>query len=80
MEISGMKKCCICGKMAPAYHNPDPVRDGAQDCCDACNRLVISARRKYSDLPGDEYKACVQRLHNMTYQELVEELKETTDD
>ena len=68
------KYCCICGKEKPSYHNPDPLRDGAQDCCDECNRLVVRARMKGHPMTRDEYEAYILRLRGMTYRELADEL------
>ena len=68
--------CCLCGAERCSYNNPEPIRDDTQDCCDECNLLVRKARRKAWSLPVEEYAAYVQRLHSMSYTELVEELKD----
>ncbi|MBP3656525.1 MAG: hypothetical protein J6K32_07515 [Clostridia bacterium] len=73
MERERSERCCLCGAAVMPYNNPDPVRDGSQDCCNACNRLVIRARRRWYDQPEAERGAYVLRLRSMTYEELVAE-------
>ncbi len=76
MALNWSDRCCICGRIKPSYHNPEPLRDGVQDCCDDCNRLVIRARMKGHPMTKDEYEAYVLRLRGMTYRELTDELGE----
>ena len=66
--------CCICGQKTQSYHNPDPLREGTQDCCDACNRLVIAVRMKCGGMEKEERERYILRLRGMTYRELSEEL------
>ena len=70
--------CCICGKKTVCYDNPDPVRSDLLDCCSACNRLVIKARRKLYNLPREEQNAYALQLKSMSYTELIEELGRDT--
>ena len=66
--------CCICGQKTQSYHNPDPLREDTQDCCDACNRLVIAVRMKRGTMNETEDSAYILRLRGMKYRELSDEL------
>lgn len=50
--VSPMKfgdfKCSLCGKEETGYgHNPEPLKEYGERCCDECNsNLVIPARIK----------------------------------
>ena len=67
--------CCICGQNAVCYHNPDPLREGVREnCCEACNRLVIAARRKIDELPQGERAAYTQMLRGLPHKSLAREL------
>lgn len=72
MNLNQSTCCCLCGSEKPSYNNPEPLRDSAQNCCNSCNRLVISARKKISQLPLEEREAYLLRLRSMTYAKLVE--------
>jgi len=39
-------KCCLCGDVINGFgHNPDPVKQYPERCCEACNAsIVIPAR------------------------------------
>ena len=73
MTLKWSKQCCLCGEEKTSYHNPDPVRDGNQDCCSECNQIVCRARMKCSKLTGAEREAYLLRLRGMSYDELVNE-------
>ncbi|MBR5226002.1 MAG: hypothetical protein IKV90_10120 [Clostridia bacterium] len=63
--------CCICGRCIVCFDNPDPLRDGdGGNCCPACNRLVIAARRKIGELPGGEGAAYAQMLRDLPHETL----------
>ncbi len=67
--------CCICGQRTVCYHNPDPLRDGdGENCCSACNRLVIAARRKIFEMQEGERKAYTQMLRDLPFESLKEAL------
>ena len=70
------KVCCLCGSTKNVYNNPEPLRDGGLDCCDACNLLVRTARIRYGELPEGEKEQYIRRLQGMTYAELQKELQE----
>ena len=74
MDLPG--RCCLCGGTKNVYHNPEPLRDAGMDCCAECNLLVRTARMRYHDRPEAEREQYLLRLRNMSYEELVEELKE----
>ncbi len=67
-------RCCLCGQPGDAYNNPDPLRDGEDNCCNACNRLVMAARRKLAFMPEEERRAQSQRFRALPYESLREEL------
>ncbi len=73
-EFERYDPCCICGRRAPCYNNPDPLRPGTEDCCDECNRLVIAARRRRDALPREEQEACLAYLRSLPYPDLKREL------
>ena len=58
--------CCICGAHAVCWNNPEPLRAGEKEnCCEACNRLVIAARRKIFLLQKGERAAYAQMLRGL---------------
>ena len=66
--------CCICGARVVCWNNPDPLRDGKDNCCEACNRLVIAARRKIFEMQEGERKAYTQMLRDLPLESLKEAL------
>lgn len=73
------KPCCICGKTLPCWNNPDPIREGDRDCCEACNQLVRSARRRMFNMRHGEMEAFIRKLREMDYSELKALLEEHPD-
>lgn len=68
------KRCCLCGSVRNVYHNPDPLRSGEEDCCDACNMLVRAARRRLFFMEDGAQAAYIARLRAMSHAQLLEEL------
>ena len=70
-------RCCICGAEVEAYHNPDPIRDGNESCCDLCNLLVRGARWQMGRLSPELWENYREKLRGLSYEELKEELLNT---
>jgi len=76
MNPTNRSRCCLCGAQKPAYHNPDPLRDGTgENCCDECNQLLVRPfRQRVWKLPEKIMQAEILRLRRLSYEELKEEL------
>ncbi|MBQ7784763.1 MAG: hypothetical protein IJ381_01250 [Clostridia bacterium] len=67
--------CCICKRETDdCWNNPEPLRDGTENCCGACNRLVTAARRKLCEMPQERWAAYTQVLQGLEYEGLLAEL------
>ena len=63
--------CCLCGAYTICWNNPAPLRNGDEgNCCEACNRLVIAARRKISSLTKSEGVVYAQMLRDLPIKRL----------
>lgn len=72
-RLGWTERCCICGRKAVSYHNPDPVREGEKEnCCTDCNRLVVRARMEMSGMQPAERAAHVCMLRGLTHRQLEE--------
>lgn len=69
-----LQTCCICGAEKECYNNPDPIREETLNCCNDCNDLLVrEARMRFFRLPEDEQLNYIDRLRNMSYEELCRE-------
>ena len=63
--------CCICGRYTVCFNNPEPLRDGnGANCCAACNRIVIAARRRIYEMRQGEKAAYAQMLRDLPLESL----------
>lgn len=67
-------RCCLCGRTVLSWNNPDPLREGTQNCCCDCNRLVQLARLRLFRLPEEERQTCLTHLQTLSAQQLKQEL------
>jgi len=72
-------RCCICGAEVASCNNPDPIRDGNENCCDLCNLLVRGTRYQMSRLRPELRAEYQTRLREMPYEALEETLLNTPD-
>ena len=80
MKKTGLRdRCCICGADAVSCNNPEPVRDGNENCCDLCNLLVRGARYQMARLRPEMRVEYQVRLREMSYEALKGELLNTPD-
>lgn len=68
-------RCCLCERDVVSFDNPDPIRDGHENCCSECNHdLVCVARERLFRMAAEQRAAYIARLRAMSYEQLRAEL------
>ena len=75
LKMGWSDRCCICGRNVTSYNNPEPLRSGELDCCNACNQLVCEARKRAYALEAKERDEYLSYLRELDYEALCIELQ-----